>query len=165
MIHFFFLSDKIPEYNELDFVTSYVTIDGVNLPYLHTLQMIELDYSMQDSYLAESSLIKDLESCGKSDSKSGNDKVIKLVGGMVSELQPFFYCDPKNCLGDNNKTRLPCPTEFIDFKYQAQRCEYFYYEQYDAIILKMKYNDKLCFVKRLFLSRCKVRCFIGLLKN
>ena len=155
-----FLSEKIPECNELDFVKSYVTIDGGNLPYHHTLQMIELDYSTHDGYLAESGLIKDLELSGKSDSKCGKEKVNIIVGGMDSELQPFYYCDPKNCLGDNNKTRFPCPTEFIDFKYQAQRCEYFYYEQYDAIILKRKYNDKSSFVKRLYLSRCKVHLFI-----
>ena len=83
-----------------------------------TLQMIELDYSTQDGYLAESSLIKDLKLSGKSDSKCGNENVKTIFGGMVSELQPFYYCDP-----NNNKTRFSCPTEFIDFEYQAQRCD------------------------------------------
>ena len=66
----------------------------------------------------------------------GNETVKTIVGGMVSERQPFNYCDPKNCLGDNNKTRFPCQTDFIDLKYQAQRCNYFYYEQYDAVIFE-----------------------------
>ena len=56
--------------------------------------MIELDCITQDDYLAESSLIKDLE-LSENSIVSVIMKKSNNCGGMLSALQPFCCRDPK----------------------------------------------------------------------